>query len=71
MSKPLRDLKTRPINGPVDLAEMTIEIARTLVDVIMQREKEGQGALFALALTSLGEDYLQRRGAFDSKPKGH
>jgi hypothetical protein len=46
-------------------------IAQSLVDVIVQQEEEGQGALFAFALTSLGEEYLQRRGAFDTNPKGH
>jgi hypothetical protein len=55
----------------VDVAEMTHEIAQSLVDVIMEQEEDGQGVLFAYVLTSLGEEYLQQRGAFDSSPKGH
>jgi hypothetical protein len=55
----------------IDVAEMTQEIAQSLVDVIMRQEEEGQGALFAFALTTLGEEYLQRRGVFDTNPKGH
>ena len=65
-------LRARIASGEsIDVAEMTQEIAQSLVDVIMQQEEEGQGALFAFALTTLGEEYLQRRGVFDTKPKGH
>jgi hypothetical protein len=81
MSKPLRveirelvvnRLQTKLATGEqIDVAEMTYEIAQSLVDVIMEQEEEGQGTLFAFALTTLGEEYLQRRGAFDADPKGH
>jgi hypothetical protein len=81
MSKPLRveirelvvnHLQTKLATGEqIDVAEMTYEIAQSLVDVIMEQEEEGQSALFAFALTSLGEEYLQRRGALDTNPKGH
>jgi hypothetical protein len=81
MSKPLRVgihelvvsyLETRLATGErIDVAEMTHEIAQSLVDVIMEQEEDGQGLLFAFALTSLGEEYLQQRGAFDTNPKGH
>ena len=81
MSKPLRveihelvvnRLQTKLATGEqIDVAEMTYEIAQSLVDVIMEQEEEGQGTLFAFALTSLGEEYLQRRGALDANPKGH
>jgi hypothetical protein len=81
MSKPLRVgihdlvmsyLQTRlAINEHVDVAEMTLEIAQCLVDVIMEQEQGCQGDLFAFALTSLAEEYLQRRGASDVNPKGH
>jgi hypothetical protein len=50
---------------------MTQEIAQSIVDVIMDQEEEGQSALFAYALTSLGEEYLQQRGVFETNPKGH
>ena len=33
-----------------------------LDDVVKAAAEDGQGALFAYALTSLGEEYLQRRG---------
>jgi hypothetical protein len=39
--------------------------------VIMKQEEDGQGVLFAYALTGLGEEYLQRRGVFETDPKGH
>jgi hypothetical protein len=81
MSKPLRvsihelvvnHLQTKLATGEqIDVAAMTYEIAQSLIDVIMEQEEEGQGALLAFALTSLGEEYLQRRGAFDTNPKGH
>ena len=34
----------------------------------MGQEEDGQGVLFAYALTSLGEEYLQRRGVFEMDP---
>ena len=81
MGKPLRlgihelvinHLKTKLASGEqIDVAEMTQEVAQSVVDVIMEQEEEGQGALFAFALTSLGEEYLQQRGVFDTNPKGH
>jgi hypothetical protein len=81
MSKPLRvgfrDLivsylqTRRATDEHVDPAELTLEIAQSLVDVIMEQEQDDQGALFAFALTSLGEEYLQRKGAFNANPKGH
>jgi len=55
----------------IDVAAMTFEIAQCLVDVIMEQEEDGQGTLLAYALTSLGEEYLQRRGVFDTKVRGH
>jgi hypothetical protein len=65
-------LETQLATGEqIDVAEMTHEIAQSLVDVIMEQEEDGQGLLFAYALTSLGEEYLQQRGAFDTNPKGH
>ena len=81
MSKPLRlgihelvvdYLQTKLASGDqIDVAELTQEIAHSVVDVIMEQEEGGQGALFAFALTSLGEEYLQQRGVFDTSPKGH
>jgi hypothetical protein len=81
MSKPLRVginevvvsyLETRLATGEkIDVAAMTFEIAQCLVDVIMEQEEDSQGTLLAYALTSLGEEYLQRRGVFDTKVRGH
>jgi hypothetical protein len=81
MQKPLRVsihelvvdyLKVRLSTGEqIDVAEMTYEIAQSLVDIIVEQEEEGQGTLFAFALTSLGEEYLQRRGTFATSQKGH
>jgi hypothetical protein len=81
MSKPLRvgirelvvsQVQTKLATGEqIDVAEMTYEIALSLVDVIMEQEEQGQGALLAFALTSLGEEYLQRRGVFDTVAKRH
>jgi hypothetical protein len=69
MSKPLRAriyevitsyLQARIATGEnVDVAEMAHEIAQSPVDVIMEQEEDGQAALFAFALTTLGEEYLQ------------
>jgi hypothetical protein len=81
MSKPLRlsihdlvlnQLETKLATGEtIDVAEVTQEIAQSIVDVIMEQEEEEQSALFAYALTSLGEEYLQQRGALETNPKGH
>jgi hypothetical protein len=81
MNKPLRlcihdlvldQLETKLAAGEaIDVAEMTHEIAQSIVDVIMEQEEEGQSALFAYALTSLGEEYLQQRGVLETNPKGH
>jgi hypothetical protein len=68
----VRNLERKLAAGDeIDVAAMTFEMAQCLVDVIMQQEEEGQGSLFAYALTSLCEDYLQRRGEFDTKIRGH
>jgi hypothetical protein len=79
MSKPLRaginelvveHLKDRLSTGErIDVAEMTYEIAQSLVDVIMEQEEDGRGVFFAYALKSLGEEYLQRHGVFETTPK--
>jgi hypothetical protein len=81
MDKPLRfgihdlvagHLREKLITGEhIDVAEITHEIAQGLVDVILEQEEDAQGTLFAFALTSLGEEYLLRRGAFETCPKGH
>jgi hypothetical protein len=81
MSKPIRvgfrDLVVsylqtrRATDEHVDVPAITLEIVQSLVDVIMEQEQDDHGALFAFALTNLGEEYLQRRGAFNANPKGH
>ena len=68
----VRNLEKKLAAGEeIDVAAMAFEMAQCLVDVIMQQEEENQGTLFAYALTSLCEDYLQRRGEFDGKLRGH
>jgi hypothetical protein len=81
MNKPLRlgihdlvldHLETKLATGEaIDVAEMTHEIAQGIVDVIMEQEEEGQSALFAYALTSLGEEYLQQRSVLETNRKEH
>ena len=81
MKKPLRAsihelvvdyLKARIATGDqINVAEMTDQIAQSLVDIIVEQEEEAQTTLFAFALTSLGEEYLQRRGVFATSLKGH
>jgi hypothetical protein len=81
MSKPLRleihdlvlnHLETKLATGEaIDVAEMTHEIAQSIVDVIMEQEEDGQSTLFAYALASLGEEFLQQRSALEFGSKRH
>jgi hypothetical protein len=81
INKPLRlgihylvldHLETKLATGEaIDVAKMTHEIAQSIVDVIMEQEEEGQSALFAYALTSLGEEYLQQRSVLETNRKEH
>ena len=79
MSKPLRlgihelvvnYLQTKLASGDqIDVAELTQEIAQSVVDVIMEQEEGGQGAV-RLRPHKLGGGNLQQRGVFDQIQKG-
>ena len=43
----------------IDVAEMAHEMAQSLVDIIMEQEKEHQAPLLASAVASLGDEYLE------------
>jgi hypothetical protein len=63
MDKPLRlgihdlvldHLEAKLATGEtVDVAELTYEMAQSIVDIIMEQDADGQSVLFAYALTSL------------------
>jgi DNA-binding protein Fis len=48
-------------NTPVDVAAMAREITQSLVDMIMEQDEQNQAPLLAQIITSLGDEYLQRR----------
>jgi hypothetical protein len=41
---------------------MAREMARSIVDMIMEQDDQRQGALLAETISNLGDEYLQRRG---------
>jgi hypothetical protein len=41
---------------------MAREITQSLVDMIMEQDEQNQAPLLAQIITSLGDEYLQRRG---------
>jgi DNA-binding protein Fis len=49
-------------NTPIDIAAMAREITQSLVDMIMEQDEQNQAPLLAQIITSLGDEYLQRRG---------
>ena len=75
MKKPLREginevvmgyLQDKMASGEtIDVAEMAHEMAQSLVDIIMEQEKEHQAPLLASAVASLGDEYLQRCGLLE------
>ena len=81
MDKPLRDginevvvnyLQGKIASGePIDVAEMAHEMAQSLVDMIMEQEKEHQAPLLASAMASLGDEYLQRCGLLELVDQAH
>jgi hypothetical protein len=48
-------------NTPVNVAAMG-EITQSLVDMIMEQDEQNQAPLLAQIITSLGDEYLERRG---------
>jgi DNA-binding protein Fis len=45
----------------IDVAEMAHELTQSLVDMIMEQDEQNQAPLLAQIITSLGDEYLQRR----------
>ena len=57
--------------GDIDVAEMAHELTQSLVDMIMEQEEEHQAPLLASIVVSLGDEYLQRRGFIETRPREH
>jgi DNA-binding protein Fis len=55
----------------IDVAEMAHELTQSLVDMIMEQEEEHQAPLLASIVVSLGDEYLQRRGFIETRPRQH
>jgi DNA-binding protein Fis len=55
----------------IDVVEMAHEITQSLVDMIMEQEQEHQAPLLASIVVTLGDEYLQRRGFIETKPREH
>jgi hypothetical protein len=45
---------------PVNVAAISIEMAHSIVDMIMEQEERHQASLLASAITALGNEYLRR-----------
>ncbi len=81
MSKPLREginevvidyLQAKMATGEViDVVEMAHEMAQSLVDMIMEQDKEHQAPLLASTMASLGDEYLQRCGLLELSRQEH
>ena len=81
MKKPLREginevvmdyLQDRMASGEtIDVAEMAHEMAQSLVDMIVEQEKEHQAPLLASMIVSLGDEYLHRCGLMEPFRQQH
>ena len=81
MSKPLRDgineavidyLQAKMTMGEViDVVEMAHEMVQSLIDMIMEQDKEHQAPLLASTMASLGDEYLQRCGLLELSRREH
>ena len=49
-------------NASVDVAAMAREIAQSFVDMVMEQEERQHAPLLAQMITTLRNEYLQRRG---------
>ena len=64
----INDLVTRYLehnlqtNASVDVAAMAREIAQSFVDMVMEQEEGQHAPLLAQMITTLGNEYLRRRG---------
>jgi DNA-binding protein Fis len=57
--------------GPIDVAAMAREMARSIVDMIMEQDDQHQGPLLAETISNLGDEYLQRRGLIPNGRHDH
>jgi nucleoid-associated protein YejK len=68
LRKEINDVVVKYLKGklrtgePIDVAEMADEMAQSFVDMITEQDEEQQAPLLAQIMTSLGDEYLQRRG---------
>jgi hypothetical protein len=46
-------------------------MAQSVIDVVMAQDKENQAPLLACIMTTLGNEYLQRRGLTPSERRDH
>jgi hypothetical protein len=51
---------------PVDVAFMAREMSLPLIDMVMEQDEKHQGPLLAQVIGSLGNEYLERRGLFQT-----
>jgi hypothetical protein len=52
-------------NEPIDLGDVAVKVAESLVDVILLAPEEEQAALMAETLRHLGHVYLEKSGAIE------
>jgi hypothetical protein len=50
---------------------MAREMARSIVDMIMEQDDQHQGPLLAETISNLGDEYLQRRGLIPTGRHDH
>ncbi len=51
---------------PVDVALIAGEITLSLLDLVMEQDEKHQAALIAHIVGTLGGEYLERRGLFET-----
>jgi hypothetical protein len=54
----------------VDVVALTTEMAQSVIDIVMAQDEANQAPLLACIMTTLGNEYLQRRGLM-SERRGH
>jgi hypothetical protein len=53
----------------VDIVALTTDMAQSLIDIVMAQDEANQAPLLACIMTTLGEEYLRRRGLMSERRK--
>jgi hypothetical protein len=66
----VRYLERKPkTNSAVDVAGMAREMAQSFVDMVMEQDEQIQPLLLAQMIAAMGDEYLERGGAFPNGRK--